>query len=100
MASLTYAQRAMMDAHCLFQTCVFKEIDSKKELHIVGEMILYRRDDEANIGDTYIVGRRLQLAACLVAANRLSIQQLEYLVRNITGSLPSPLNLADDSTGL
>lgn len=100
MTTLTYAERAMMDVHCIAQTCVYHETSTKKELHICAEMILYRRDDETNIGDTCIIGRRLQLAACLVTTNRLSIEQLEQIVMRVTGSLPSPVNLADDSTGL
>jgi hypothetical protein len=99
MLTLNYEQRAMYDAYTLCQTTIHN-LNDEKTLQVFCEVVLYRRDDETNISDSDIVGRRFQLAACLALTNRLTIPQLEYIVKSVTGSVPSPINLAHNSTGL
>jgi hypothetical protein len=108
MSALTYKERAMMDEHTIATQAIYapdamyQDVlnESKKELQIYWELVLLRRDDAANKSASDKLGRRLQLAACIVATSRLSNEQLEWLVRNITGTLPSPINLANTNEGL
>lgn len=97
MTILDYRERAMMDAYTIANFGGYRN----NQLQIAVEVVLLIRDTADAKLEGNELARRMQLATYLALSPRqVSIQQLELIAMQLTGNVPSPINLAESNEGL